>query len=371
MSDENAAGKLNFALPSQTIEKENFLPKLMIVLLVLILFAVAANMLIAIIRPLPSTSFQNNSLPDSASRKQLALKLEKQGLHNVASTAWKEYLLTANLDASETAMIWYRIGKLYQDNHEFENALDSYYRSESVATLDSISSEIAIRIQECLESMGKFSAMRHELADRVGFSTAADVSATSDTIVAEIGSLKISTSELDRHMEKSIERQMRLMAPFLPDDERNKQKENLLRQFSTPANRQMYLNQLIVEEVLYRNARENHLADTPDVRDMIKDQERSLLARLVLENAYSDKINITLSDLENYFEANKDTFVKEGNTPAFEDIKSDVYQKLRAEKEQEVQQQLLNHLKEKYDMVIHKSALASETPVQNDGSRVK
>ena len=123
----------------------------------------------------------------------------------------------------------------------------------------------------------------------------------------------------------------------------------------------MFLNQLVVEEILYRNARENHLADDPQVRDLINDQEKSMLARLALEKEYDNRIKITLSDLETYYAANKEAFIKEEKEQPFDAVKNDVYKALRSQKEQEVRQQLLMQLKDQYDVVVHQSAFA-ESP---------
>jgi len=365
MPENSTTDQFNFALPSQQAVSNNN-SKLMTFILVLILAAVAGNILVLLKHPtfsgIESKTIQ--AALNSDAQKKLALKLEKQGLFTASANAWIEYLNTAGLNNNETALIWYRIGKVFQDHHAYENALDSYYRSESFARTESITADMAIRIQECLESMGKFSVMRHELSDRVSIVPAGDIDNASGVVIAEIGIQKITASELDRRMELAIEKQMTLMAPYLPEEDRNDQKENMLIQFSTPTNRQMFLNQFIVEEILYRNARETSLADDPKIRNLINDQERSLLARMVLEREYDNKIKITLSDLETFFEANKDSFVKEDKQQTFEEAKNDIYKALRSKKEQEIQQHLITYLKDQYDVVIHQTALS---PKQETG----
>jgi parvulin-like peptidyl-prolyl isomerase len=44
----------------------------------------------------------------------------------------------------------------------------------------------------------------------------------------------------------------------------------------------------------------------------------------------------------------------------FEDVKQAVYTALRSQKEQDIQQQLFENLKKKYDVVIHQSAFVPE-----------
>jgi tetratricopeptide (TPR) repeat protein len=366
MSENQPKKKLNFDLP-QPKEKSAFRSsKLIIGLLVLILLAVCANILVSLEQGGPDVQANQTTFLEADQQKNLALKLEKQGLFNASADAWKEYLQVAQTDDKETALIWYRIGKLFQDNNAWENALASYYRSERIAPVDSIASEIAIRIQECLESMGKFAAMRHELIDRVSMDPTGNDSESKDKILAEIGTEKISAADLDRHIEANIEQQMRLMAPTLPEDERLKQKETLLKQMSSPDTRKMFLNQYIVEEILYRKARQDNLTKDPQVRDLIQHQERSLLSRLFLEKEYENRINITLSDLKTYFEANKDKFQTDDKEVTFDNVQNEVYQTLRSQKEKEIQQQLLAKLKDDFDVVIHQSALLPEEPSKNN-----
>ena len=361
MPEDSMIKKLNFELPNQPTDISQRHSKLLTLVLVLILLGVCANIIISL-KPKALTAFGRNRVAlNTDLQKKLALKLEKQGLYTSSAIAWKEYIAEAGLGDKDTALIWYRIGKLYQNNNAYERALDSYYRSENFSTIDSINSEIAIRIQECLESMGKFSAMRHELSDRVTMNPSGNTAATTDPVVAEIGNQKITTSDLDQRMESNIERQISLMAPYLPEEDRDKQKKILLKQFVTPANRIMFLNQFVAEEILYRKARESNLTEDQKIRDLINDQEKSLLAKMALEKEYENRIKITRADLETYYKANQKAFMKDEKEQAFEDVKNDVYQTLRSQKEQEIQQQLLTQLKDQYDVVIHQSAFAAES----------
>ncbi len=360
MPEDNIAKNLNFELPTQQTGTSHRQSKLLTLILILILLGVTANIFISLKPEEITDSGLNNAALNTDLQKKLALKLEKQGLYTSSAIAWKEYIAEAGLDDKNKALIWYRIGKLYQDNNAYEQALDSYYRSESISTMDSVASEIAIRIQECLESMGKFSAMHHELSDRVTMKPSGNSLAATDPVVAEIGNQKITASELDQRMESNIERQISLMAPYLPEEERNNQKEGLLKQFATPAKRMMFLNQFIAEEILYRKARESNLTEDRKIRDLINDQEKSLLAKMALEKEYENRIKITRTDLETYYKANQKVFMKDEKEQAFEDVKNNVYKTLRSQKEQEIQQQLLTQLKDHYDVVIHQSALVAK-----------
>jgi parvulin-like peptidyl-prolyl isomerase len=161
--------------------------------------------------------------------------------------------------------------------------------------------------------MGKFAALRYELADRVGtdgITTEGSSHDSGDPVVAEIGVQRITKSDLDRRIERLIETQISQYASYLPEEEANKRKEDMLKQYSTDSQRQIFLSQYIAEEILYRKARESGLMDDPDVRVTLRDMERSLLAGKVMEKEFANEIKITSGDLETYYEAHREEYIQ-------------------------------------------------------------
>ncbi len=307
------AEELNFEIPTSGRKAVQPQSKVLSILMTVVLIAVLINIGIVLMKDDINKEKSGGAVLSSEQQKKLALKLEKQGLNTASATAWEEYLVAATPADEDTARIWYRIGKLYQNNNAYEKALDSFYRSESFAKPEDISSEVARRIQECLESIGKFAALRYELADRVGMDTktAEDKPAQrEDQIVAEIGAQKIMKSDLDRKIEHRIDQQISQFASYLPEDQVNKKKEELLKQFSVNNQRQIFLNQYILEEVLYRKARESRLQDDVKVQALLKNMERNLLASKVVEKELAEAIKITPGDIETYYEANKQKYVR-------------------------------------------------------------
>ena len=305
--------ELDFSIPTQEEKRAQWGLKSLVILMVIVLIAVLANMCIVLMYKGITNEKVEGSALSAEQHKDLALKLEKQELNRASVTAWKEYLKAASLDGEEAARIWYRIGKIYQVDNQHDLALDAFYRSETYARPDDISPEIARRVQESLETMGKFAALRYELADRVGtggITTENSSHDTGDLVVAEIGVQRITKSDLDRGIERLIETQISQYASYLPEEEANKRKEDMLKQYSTDSQRQIFLSQYIAEEILYRKARESGLMDDPDVQVMLRDMERSLLAGKVMEKEFASEIKITSRDLETYYEAHKEEYVQ-------------------------------------------------------------
>jgi len=346
--------------------------RLLIALAVLILLAVIAN-LAAVLRLSPGSSSAGATATTGLSpeqHKQLALKLQKQGMQAASVEAWKEYLRVADLPADDAARIWYRIGTLQEDVLDHAAALVSYYRSESLSPVEELRAEIGRRTRECLESMGRFAALRYELEDRVDLD--ADSGSSGDIVVAEIGSQPITQAELDRRIETLIQRQLASMASYLPEAEQKRQQEALLKQYATSMGRQQLLTQFIAEEILYRRARQSGLADDPEVRSLLQAQEHALLAQQVIERELADRIQLTPADLTAYYEAHPEVFARpEGARPEgepsgprpFDEVQGEVFARVRAQREQEAQQELLMQLKEEYDVVIHQSVFA-EAPTE-------
>ena len=305
--------KLDLSLPERKAEAKGRPLRALIFINIVILLAVGAHIAMTVFRAGGTPTATKAAFLSPESTKKLALKLEKQGLNKAAAALWKEYLPVSSSDAKEAARIWYRIGKLYQQEGLDDKALESYYRSESFASLKEISSEISMRIQECLEGLGKFSALRYELQDRVGMKTGGagkESGAAGEQVVAEIGRQKITKASLDRRIETQIDRQLSQLSSYLTDTQRKEQKERLLKEFSTSSQRRNLLNRFIMEELLYREALESNLMDDPEVRAELKDQERAMLAGKMIEKRLEAKINITPGDLKTWYEAHKKEYIR-------------------------------------------------------------
>jgi tetratricopeptide (TPR) repeat protein len=299
--------KLNFNLP-QHGAKNSPSSKGLFILIAAGFVTIVANVILTITysgRSARSEAVRTGSLSSEAC-KDLALKLEKQGLTARAVEAWKEYLALAAPAGEETARILYRIGTLYQDVGDYDRALDSYYRSESCATVPEISQEISKRTGKCLEALGKFAVLRYELDERVGANTNSRTAGAE--IVAELDSRKITREELDRVIEDRIEKQLDRFASALPDEERKKQKEAMFQRASSASERMQTLNNLVAEELLYRRAIELKLGEDQKIRDMLRDMERSVLAEYALRKELTDKIRISKNDVETWYEAHKKNY---------------------------------------------------------------
>ena len=87
------------------------------------------------------------------------------------------------------------------------------------------------------------------------------------------------------------------------------------------------------------------------------------------------KINVTETDLQTYYQANKDKFVepaKEGDPNSvarqktFDEVRQQVASELVNSKSRDVQQAYIKQLMDKYNIVLHTSVLTPADPNKND-----
>ncbi|RFC48635.1 MAG: PPIC-type PPIASE domain-containing protein [Verrucomicrobia bacterium] len=305
--DQPRPSGLNFSLP-ELPRSTKAMPPSSQMLLAAVAILTGLNLLLTLLPSRPATSdgshAETGQLP-TQDLKKLALKLEQQGLTQAATGAWMEYLAAAPLDAKETAGIWFRIGKLHQDAHAYEPALNAFYRAEALQPDDpALSADLGRRIEESLSAMGRFAALRHELADRVALDQ--DAAKSASAVVAEIGTEKITEADLDRKIEERIQGELLRLGNSLPEPERAKQKEAMLSRFAAKEARLQFLQQLVAEEVLYRKALQIELAEKPEVRRQLEENRRGFLASLVMQRRLEDYARVGPDEVKARYEANKE-----------------------------------------------------------------
>lgn len=288
--------------------------------------------------------------------KELALKLERQNLLQPAARTWKEYLALSGADSEERASVWYRIGKIYQRDDDYERALKAYYHSEIFGSFD-FKSELSRRTAECLERLGMFAALNDELREKTSVSQGAG---KKEEVVAEIGNWKITKTKMESLIEDEVEAVLSGVGPSLSKEQKNRQKEEMLSNVLEGKNRMQWLRNYIAEELIYRRAMEEKLYEDPEYKEMSRRNERRLLVQKYLSNKYGSEISIGEEDLRDYYEEHRDEFVTdEGGRRSFDQSRQQIYSKVRAREEGYVQRKLIEELMNKYDVVIHNSKMDS------------
>jgi hypothetical protein len=359
--------KLSFSLP----EKKSRLPNGMIVFLLLVGIALAAaNLYVLLTRSEPAAEANENSIEQI---HDLAVKLDQRQLYGQAAEVWKEYAQKAKLTDVELAQAYFNAGVSLERAGRYAEAVQQFYQSEMAADVDVLASPIDEHVQTCFEKLGRFAALRYELMDRTSIEPDA---AAGGKVVAEIGPEKITDADLTGLIERSVENQIQSYAAFMTPEQIGRQKQQMLSQFSGSKARQQFLQGYIAQELLYREALNEGLADEPQVKTMLDDVSRSVLGQEALSRQVAQNVHITETDLQTYYKANKDKYVEEtadANDPnsttsrqkPYEEVRQDIMTSLVSEKRNDVQQAYLEQLEDKYNVVVHTAAFA---PAQEDES---
>ncbi len=301
-------GKLDFSLPE--LSSKRSVRQTGLVILLLIAIALGATSVYLLLRqgsPQPAAVMVEPGLSlDQA--KELATKLSERNLYHQAAAVWQEALRHSKPTDNERAKALFQVGLLLEKAEDYGPAVEYFYRSEMVAPLDELSHSISTHVQNCFERMGKFSALRYELMDRTEYHPS-DANKTA-VVVAEIGPEKITETDLGGLIEQAIDNQLEHMASFLSPDQLKEQKQRMLDQLKTSQARQKFLTQWLGQELLYREALASKLDQKPEVKRLLDDNTRSLLAQQLMTDQLASKIHITDSDVNNYYAANQSKYMQ-------------------------------------------------------------
>ncbi len=362
--------KLDFSLPEKK-QKNSFVSGLVIILLLILIGLTAANLLV---RPLGHGSYSANTVssPSPDQVKELAAKLDGRNLYARAAKVWQEYLSIGKISDTERAKTLFQIGNLLEKAGSYDEAIEYYYRSEAIAKIDELEPQINAHIKNCFEKIGNFSALRYELMDRTSFNNQENAASK---IVAEIGPEKITQADLDVLIEQAIDNQLAPMAAFVSTDQLNEQKKKLLEQYKEPSSKQQFLQSWLTEEVLYRQALKEDLPQKPKNKRLLEELTRGVLSQQLMNGELAGKINITETDLQTYYQANKTKFVEPANKQdpnsverqkSFDEARDQITNELLSQKSRDVQQELIKQLMDKYNVIIHTSVLTPADKNENN-----
>jgi peptidyl-prolyl cis-trans isomerase C len=347
--------KLDFSLPEKK-QRSSAVNWILIVLLLILIGLTAVN--------LASKPADSGQAPDSTDSsfsaeqtKQLATRLAQRNLHRRSAKVWEDYLTAGKLTDIERAKTLFQIATLLEKASLYDEAIEYFYRSEAVTELDELKPQISAHIKKCFEKLGKFSALRYEMMDRTSIET---TPTAGGKVVAEIGAEKITEADLDAAIEDEIDNQLEPMAPFMTSEQLNEQKKRMLEQFKNPQAKQQYLQSWLAQEVLYRQALEDGLADKPEAKKLISHLTRGALSQLLMNNELSSKINITETDIQTFYSANKDDYV--------EPVKATLRHILVDDEQQA--KDLINRIKDGEDFVELAKQFSKDEDTKHDGGKI-
>jgi len=361
--------KLNFSLPQN---KKTRNPAIIVLLLLVIVLTglTAFNLYISLKGEKPISAIVAGLTNKQA--EDLAAKLAQRNLYEQAAKVWQDYLAAETLTSAQRAKVLFNTATLLEKAEKFPQAVEYYYRSELTSNQPELESSIKAGVENCLQKMGKFSALRYELMQRTSMKKDAG---PDQKILAEIGPEKITAADLDSFIENNIDNQMISLSQFMSTEQLNEQKKKALEQYKSPQAKQQFLRTWLAQEVLYRQALEQGLSDKAQTKRLIGDLTREVLSQQMMDNQLASKIHITDSDLKTYYEVNKAKYTEDVNDangqPAkrqksFDEVRQQAAVSLMGEKRRDVQQQYITEMMDKYNVIIHNAELGAGKQEPNE-----
>jgi hypothetical protein len=362
--------KLDFSLPQNKRQSNPAITVL--VLLVVVLTGLTVFNLFLTLSGRQTVSAITTTGLSAKQAEELATKLAGRNLYEQAAKVWQDYLASEKLTEAEQAKVLFNTAALLEKAQNYGEAVEYYYRSELTANRPELESSIKAGVENCLQKLGRFSALRYELIDRTSMKKG---SGPEQKIVAEIGPEKITEADLDAQIENSIDNQLLAISNFMSPEQLSEQKKKMLEQHKSPPQRQQFLRTWLAQEVLYRQALEQGLSEKPQTKRLLDDLTQQVLSQQMMDSQLASKIHITDTDLKTYYEVNKDKFVEDVNDPnggitkrqkSFDEARQQAAMSLMGEKRRDVQQQYISEMMDKYNVIIHNTAFGAGKQEPNE-----
>lgn len=262
------------------------------------------------------------------------------GLYEAAVHEYLDYLNNYNVDANRRANTYYTIGNIYFERlNDYEQALTYFFKVKYLYPESTLQGEIGKKIVNCLERLNKTTdAVRIKEQE-----AALDKESVKDNlpgkVLAEIGSRKITQGDLDFEISK--------LPAYVQE------------QFQDKQHKKEYLQQYILQELLYDKAKRQQLDKDKTVIEGTFRAQKALMAERILQDELKDKVKIEPSDVELFYMAHKDRYAEKNDKgevtrqKEFKEVQQQVAQDLAMDRQQQAYQQLLGQLMKAQDVKIY------------------
>ena len=267
--------------------------------------------------------------------RELANKLKSVGIADEAIKQYENYFNTTQVDKRTRSNLAYTLGKLYLEEGNYERALSWFYRVDMIDPETPLKSEVGSKIVHCLEMLGKFHAAEYALEARSSLEENQQGELKGGTLVAEIGSRKITLREVDEALDA--------LPPWMKE------------QFKGSEKKLEFMKKYVSDELFYRKAKKLEYDKDGELREKTADFMKQLMISKVLEEELKDKITVEEDDLKNYFKANQERY-KEKAQARIRLIKAGM---------EEIAQNILKELKQGKDF----AELAKELSLEEESAK--
>ena len=296
-------------------------------------------LLISILIFLGCNQSQQPQLPADA-KLNLANAYYTNGLYEAAAQEYLDYLNNYPVDANRQANTYYTIANIYFERlNDYENALTYFFKVKYLYPESTLQGEIGRKIVNCLERLNKSADAVRVIEQEAALDKESVKDNFPGKVLAEIGSRKITQGDLDFEISK---------LPVYVQE-----------QFKDKKHKKEYLQQYILQELLYDKAKRQQLDKDKAVIEGTFRAQKALMAEKILQAELQDKVKIEAADVELYYLAHKDRYTDKNDKDEvirqkeFHEVQQQVAQDLAMDRQQQAYQQLLGQLMKAENVKIY------------------
>jgi len=274
---------------------------------------------------------QNQPSISVDSKLNLANAYYTNGLYQAAAHEYLEYLNNYEIDPSRQANTYYTIANIYFERiNDYEKALEFFFKVKYLYPESNLQGDVGKKIVNCLERLQKSTDAARVFEQEAALDKSTVGEHKSGAILAEIGSRQITQGDLDFEIRK--------LPVYLQEQfkDKNKKKE--------------FLQQYLLQELLYDSAKRQELDKDKDVIEGTFRAQKALMAEKILQDELKDQVKIEPADGELVYLAHKDRYVEkddEGKVvrqKEFNEVRDQTAQDLAMDRQQQAYQKLLARL---------------------------
>lgn len=282
---------------------------------------------------------QQPQLPADA-KLNLANAYYTNGLYEAAAEEYLDYLDNYPVDANRQANTYYTIANIYFERlNDYEQALTYFFKVKYLYPESALQGEIGKKIVNCLERLNKTTDAVRIVEQEAALDQESVKGNLPGNVLAEIGKRKITQGDLDFEISK--------LPAYIQDQFKDKQQ------------RKDYLQQFILQELLYDKAKRQQLDKDKNVIEGTFRAQKALMAEKILQAELQDKVKIEPADVELFYMAHKDRYTEKNDKgevirqKQFREVQQQVAQDLAMDRQQQAYQQLLVQLMKAENVKIY------------------
>ncbi len=264
------------------------------------------------------------------------------GLYEASAQEYLDYLNNYEIDVNRQANTYFTIGNIYFERlNDYEQALTYFFKVKYLYPESNLQGEVGKKIVNCLERLNKTT----DAVRIVEQEAALDKESVKDNlpgkVLAEIGSRKITQGDLDFEISK---------LPVYVQE-----------QFQDKQHKKEYLQQYILQELLYDKAKRQQLDKDNSVIEGTFRAQKALMAEKILQAELKNKVKIEPADIELFYLAHKDRYTEKNDKgevirqKEFREAQQQVAQDLAMDRQQQAYQQLLSQLMKAENVKIYEN----------------